>query len=277
MLLGIIMAVDEGMHSLVLNKLAEIEEKYGVKVLFAVESGSRAWGMHSPDSDYDVRFVYHHPTHRYLALNGVRKDVIEYKDDTFDLDMVGFDIYKYLRLLKSSNPTCIEWLYSPIRYIHPKRELYRCHLAEVMVEEKNDVALWHHYQSMGKQNYKKYVENNDAPLPKKYLYACRGIINALYVEQTQKIPDVDFETTLKGTDVSDAVRMEITKLIAQKKSQWELNKGRKIPVLDEFIKRELSARGPENLYVTKVDTTEFNRIIFDIHYNLTDVMYEHKL
>ena len=102
------------MEKLIKTKLKEIEEKEKIKILHCVESGSRAWGFASPDSDYDVRFIYARPKDYYLRLDKIR-DVIECQlDDTFDIN--GWDISKALSLLHKSNPTLFEWNSSPIVY-----------------------------------------------------------------------------------------------------------------------------------------------------------------
>ena len=102
------------MNKIIEQKLKEIEEKENVKIILAVESGSRAWGFASPDSDYDVRFIYVRETKEYLKLNEIR-DVIEWQlDET--LDISGWDIKKALKLLYKTNPTLFEWFSSPIVY-----------------------------------------------------------------------------------------------------------------------------------------------------------------
>ena len=102
------------MNIFVPEKLREIENEYNVKVLLAVESGSRAWGFASPDSDFDVRFIYKRPRNEYLKLDQPR-DVIEIPiDDIWDVN--GWDLDKTLRLLYKSNPTLYEWINSPICY-----------------------------------------------------------------------------------------------------------------------------------------------------------------
>ena len=94
------------MKELITAKLTEIEKAKNVRVIHAVESGSRAWGFASPDSDYDVRFIYVHPKEFYLKLEKTR-DVIEWQlDETLDIN--GWDLQKALRLLHSSNPTLFE-------------------------------------------------------------------------------------------------------------------------------------------------------------------------
>ena len=108
------MDISSKMQNVIEEQLKEIEEKENVKIIYCVESGSRAWGFASPDSDYDVRFIYVRNKEDYLKLNKNR-DVIEWRlDDVLDIN--GWDIQKALRLLYKSNPTLIEWSMSPIVY-----------------------------------------------------------------------------------------------------------------------------------------------------------------
>lgn len=102
------------MQQLIVKKLEEIERQDHVRILLAVESGSRAWGFASEDSDYDVRFIYVRPRNDYLRLEKFR-DVIELPLEG-ELDINGWDLDKTLRLLRSSNPTLFEWFSSPIVY-----------------------------------------------------------------------------------------------------------------------------------------------------------------
>lgn len=102
------------MRKIIETKLKEIEKKENVRIIYAVESGSRAWGFASPDSDYDVRFIYVRPKDYYLRLDKT-KDVIEWQlDETFDIN--GWDLQKALRLLHGSNPTLFEWNNSSTQY-----------------------------------------------------------------------------------------------------------------------------------------------------------------
>ena len=102
------------MQEIIKEKLLEIESRENVKIIAAIESGSRAWGFASPDSDYDVRFIYFRPEDEYLRLEKTR-DVIEWQlDDVLDIN--GWDIKKTLQLLHNSNPTVFEWCGSPIVY-----------------------------------------------------------------------------------------------------------------------------------------------------------------
>lgn len=96
------------------EKLEEIEEKENVMILLAVESGSRAWGFASPDSDYDVRFIYVRSIEEYLRLDE-QKDVIDWQlDDVLDIN--GWDLKKALVQFRRGNATLFEWSNSPIVY-----------------------------------------------------------------------------------------------------------------------------------------------------------------
>ena len=102
------------MRDRILHQLQQLEKTEGITILHAVESGSRAGGFPSPDSDYDVRFIYVRSCEAYLRLEK-RRDVLELPIDE-ELDISGWDLDKALRLLHGSNPTLFEWCQSPIVY-----------------------------------------------------------------------------------------------------------------------------------------------------------------
>ena len=141
--------------------LTQLEKDNNIKILFAVENGSRAWGMASIDSDYDVRFVYYRPTENYISLNQ-QKDVINIAYDKDMnvceahgslIDISGFDIFKYLKLLASSNPTSIEWLNSHFVYLGNNN----ISLKKYMNTHFNQEKLFKHYFSLFNNNYKVYT------------------------------------------------------------------------------------------------------------------------
>ena len=98
--------VAEAVRTRVEAELSRLETEHQVTVLFACESGSRAWGFASPDSDYDVRFLYVHRLPWYLQVEPGR-DVIERPLDD-ELDVCGRELRKALYLLRRSNPTLLE-------------------------------------------------------------------------------------------------------------------------------------------------------------------------
>lgn len=175
------------MSRLVPEKLREIEDQYDVKVLWAVESGSRAWGFESPDSDFDVRFIYCHKRDYYLQLNPER-DVIELPiDDTWDVS--GWDLDKALKLLYKSNPTLFEWLQSPIIY-HQTDFIERIRpLADQYFSEKRTL---YHYLNTAKNQMRTYLSDSKIK-PKKYFYALRPILACRWIEKYQTIPPILFD------------------------------------------------------------------------------------
>ena len=158
----------------VVAELERMERAEDVRVLLAVESGSRAWGFASPDSDFDVRFVYVRPVEHYLRLEPAR-DVLEWRVDEV-LDVDGWDADKALRLLRGSNPSLFEWLASPIVYAEdPVFAVVR----ELAAACFSPVASAHHYLSMGR-NHLAALAGETVRL-KKCLYTMRAILAARWV------------------------------------------------------------------------------------------------
>lgn len=139
--------VDAAMRTRVKLVLQDVEERYQVKVLYACESGSRGWGFASPDSDYDVRFLYVHRPEWYLRVEPQR-DVIELPIDD-ELDVCGWEWRKALGLLKRANPTLIEWLDSPVVY-QEDRETASALRTAVPTWFSPSKARWH-YLSMARK------------------------------------------------------------------------------------------------------------------------------
>lgn len=123
--------------------LEQIEAKYKIKILYACETGSRACGFPSPDSDYDIRFIYRHERDWYLTLNN-QKDTIEFMDG--DLDITGWDLRKSLNLLKKSNVPLIERFQSPIQYFADKN--FKAEFKKLIEEYYSPTASFYHHYSL---------------------------------------------------------------------------------------------------------------------------------
>jgi len=234
------------MKDKIIKIIKDLEAEYKIRVLFCIENGSRAWGMESENSDYDVRFVYIQDKYEYLKLNR-KPDVIS---KTYDaegnpcppkgcmIDIEGFDIYKYLGMLSKSNPTMIEWLFSPITY----KGVVPLDLKLIVARNVNNTALYFHYKSMCRTNYLKYIKSNSEVTYKKYLYAMRGLINAKYVVEYKTIPPVKFMMALELTTL---VPLNITKrikeIITLKKTGKEKSIVENIVKFDEYIESELKS------------------------------------
>ena len=208
------------MQNVIEEQLKEIEEKENVKIIYCVESGSRACGFASPDSDYDVRFIYVRNKEDYLKLNKNR-DVIEWRlDDVLDIN--GWDIQKALRLLYKSNPTLIEWSMSPMVYkTTPQWEKISGIVSQYFLE-KTGV---YHYLSMAKGNYREYLKTDEVKL-KKYFYVIRPILACKWILDKKTAPPMLFS--------------EINRLLEIKKQTSELGKGKRIDVINDYIEKELA-------------------------------------
>jgi len=216
------------------NKLNEIEQKENVTILFAVESGSRAWGFASPDSDFDVRFVYkRNNINDYLKLESIR-DVIEWElNDIYDIN--GWDLNKTLKLVHNSNPVIFEWANSPIVYKEtPFLEEFRNFIKPYFMTIKGA----HHYLHMAERNYEMYLDDEDVKL-KKYFYVLRPILALKYVLHNKTNPPMLFDELVMAELKEETVKEEVKKLLERKKNSSELGAARKISVLNDYIQKEL--------------------------------------
>lgn len=223
------------MKTQILETLLRMEEEEGVTVLYAAESGSRAWGFASTDSDYDVRFIYKRPVRDYLRLS-VPRDVIE-RPIVNDLDVSGWDLLKALRLFQKSNPSLMEWLFSPIVYL--ERESFAGQLRKWTEEHYSHHRLVQHYLSMAKGNYRTHLEGKAEIQLKKYLYVLRPLLCIQWVEQRKSTPPTSVWRVLEGIDLPSAVSSGIVELLYRKQQASELGQSNPHPVLEHFIQHEL--------------------------------------
>lgn len=221
------------MNGIIQNKLNEIEKSEKVKILFCAESGSRAWGFASPDSDYDVRFVYVREKEYYLKLDETR-DVIEWQlDDTLDIN--GWDLQKALRLLHKSNPTLFEWNSSPIVYrITPEWKKVSA-AADKYFRRKSGL---YHYLSTAKGNYREYLKTDTVRL-KKYFYVLRPILACKWILDKQTPPPMPFKT-LSDCYLKAPIKPLVENLLALKINSPEIGTGKRIDEINEYIETELS-------------------------------------
>lgn len=178
------------MKKQILKLIKETEKKYNIKIIWAIESGSRAWGFASEDSDYDIRCTHISKLDDYLGLNQAPQQV-NMKTDVLDLE--SWDIKKFAELSIKSNPQIAEWLRSPIVYIDsPIRNKLKKYFDEGCSLE----FLRQHYIRMAKQNYKKYLGLGTSHSCKKYLYVLRGIACANYIKKENKLPPLPYKEVI---------------------------------------------------------------------------------
>lgn len=224
------------------NRLTTLEREHEVRVLFAVESGSRAWGFPSPDSDYDVRFVYVHRRDHYLRIDGhTERDVIE-QPIVDEIDLAGWDLPKALGLLRRSNPGMVEWLHSPIVYRADEATLAQ--FRELLVRCFRPISGVHHYLSMARTNHRDWLGRDEVRL-KKYLYVIRPLLAARFIASELQPAPMLFRELLSLLD-DRTVLSEIEELLQAKAQTSELGVGPARPILENWIASEL-ARAESNI------------------------------
>lgn len=220
------------MRDLILQKLREIEETERVTILHAVESGSRAWGFPSPDSDYDVRFIYVRHREEYLHLEK-RRDVIEIPIHEV-LDINGWDLDKTLRLLHGSNPTLFEWSQSPI--VYKTTELFQSFLPTIQGYFAAKSGLWH-YLSTAEGNYREYLKGKIVRA-KKYFYVLRPLLACRWILERGTPPPMRF-TELVESQLEPKLRPVVGSLLSLKMETPEVGEVPRINALNEFIETNL--------------------------------------
>lgn len=217
----------------ILDKLKQIEEQYNVRILFACESGSRAWGFDSSNSDYDVRFIYVHKLAWYLSTMEHR-DVIEQIDG--DLDCSGWELRKALRLLAKGNPPLLEWLNSPI--VYKKDDPFLDQLKIEATKCFSPKTAIYHYMGMAKRNYNQYIKDKAYVKQKKYLYVIRPLLACMAIQEQGKMPPTHMDLYMDVLKPYTAYR-EVVALINAKKAGLELATAPSSQVLNDFIEETL--------------------------------------
>ena len=217
----------------ILTQLHNIESSMNVRILLAVESGSRAWGFASPDSDYDVRFVYARPEEDYLRLEEVR-DVIELPiDDALDIN--GWDLNKTLRLIYKGNPTIFEWMSSPIVYIDSDyAEKLRVATRDYFFRK----GALYHYVSMAEGNYREYLKG-DMVRAKKYFYVLRPVLACRWILDRGTPPPMAFGELMEA-ELPDELRSTVEELLDIKMNSPEVKLIPRIVVLNDYLDRSIT-------------------------------------
>ncbi len=217
-------------------EITSIEKHDDVVTLLAVESGSRAWGFPSIDSDYDVRFIYVHRPEWYLSVDlEARRDVIE-RPIRNDIDLSGWDVRKALQLFRKSNPPLLEWLQCPI--IYQERFSFAAKLRALVPVFYSPKATFFHYLHMAKGNVREYLRG-DTVWRKKYFYVLRPLLAMRWIEQGLGPVPIEFGRLLEATVSAPELRRAIDEVLELKKSGAELDEGPRISAISEFIEREM--------------------------------------
>lgn len=216
------------------SELATLAREQDLRVLYACESGSRAWGFASLDSDWDVRFIYVRPRDWYLSISE-RRDVVEAMLPD-DIDLAGWDLKKTLGLLLKSNPSLIEWLASPLVYAQDDGFMaeFRALAADYVSEERS----FRHYLHMAQGNWRHYLQGEEVPR-KKYLYVLRPVYACRWIERGLGAVPMEFDLLRKGVPGSAETEAEVDRLLVEKRQGSELGVGPRISAIHEFLGTEL--------------------------------------
>lgn len=226
--------VTQGTTTRIKAELARIERAEGIAILYACESGSRAWGFESGDSDYDVRFIYLRPTRWYLTVQS-KPDVIEKPIDD-KLDVSGWDVPKSLELLRKSNPPLLEWLQSPI--VYSQKSTFVDRVRELMNDYYSPISCMYHYLHMAENNFREYLKSQEVWI-KKYFYVLRPVLACIWIERGYGIVPIEFGKLVDRVVVDEGLRSEIDSLLEAKRNGAELGRGPRNPVISDFLEREL--------------------------------------
>lgn len=228
--------IDEQTRAKIMRLIAACEQEHKVKIVYAVESGSRAWGFPSPNSDFDVRFIYIHQKNWYLSINlETKKDTIEYPI-VDEIDLSGWDIRKALKLFLNSNPTFIEWIQSPIVYVDDG--FFVSNIKKLMPEIYSFAKGIYHYRSMATGNFSNNLQQEKVLL-KKYFYTLRPLLAAKWLQKHQSPAPLEFDELKNLLPKDDALLKEVNLLLERKKTSLEKEKISANRVLDKFICEEL--------------------------------------
>ena len=232
--------IDPAVRRRILDALDEIEAHHDVRVLFACESGSRGWGFASPDSDYDVRFVYVHRLPWYLRVEPQR-DVIELPISD-ELDVSGWELRKALGLLRRSNPTLLEWLDSPV--VYREHAAVGPRLRALAAEFFSPRRGRHHYLAMARKNFRGYLQGEQVRL-KKYLYVLRPLLAVRWIDRGLGMPPMRFADLATGVLDDRELLDEINALLEVKMRAGEAEYGPQRPRIHAFIAAALAGAAQE--------------------------------
>ena len=244
--------------------LSDLSQKKNVRILYACETGSRAWGFPSPDSDYDIRFIYMHEKDWYLSLSQ-KKDTIEHMDG--DLDITGWDLKKALTLLKKSNATLIERFQSPIEYYAVPG--FRDDFKKLIENYYSPTAVFFHHYSLAKKFWEEIKDKDEFKL-KSFFYLVRSLLSCSWIVQDKSVLPMHIEGLMKygEPEINDQLRT----LIALKAGVGEKYLHKKDDRLNSWIieKLEWLETNGQNLGVSKTDMGLINEFFLKILYAKAD-------
>lgn len=243
------------MQAEIMQRLCAIEKENNIKILYAIEPGSRGWGFASKDSDYDVRFIYTHPTDWYLSIED-KKDFIEVPINDL-LDINGWDIRKALLQFKKSNPTLMEWLSSPIVYFEGCSTAQR--MRELLPSYFSPVPTIYHYLHIARNKFEEVMSTDQVKI-KRYFYILRPILACMWIEKNNTTPPMEFSKLMAEQQLDDALVNEIYKLLEKKTAGLEIDIEPQSPIIIDFLKNKITHYDRYLKTVRKEKTSDYETL-----------------
>ncbi|WP_342434872.1 nucleotidyltransferase domain-containing protein [Paenibacillus sp. FSL H7-0442] len=224
------------MRETILRELRALEQAEQVRIVYACESGSRAWGFPSQDSDYDVRFIYVRPIEWYLSIFD-KRDVIERPISDL-LDINGWDLKKALQLFRKSNPPLLEWLQSPISYL--EQYAVADQIRAISPLTFSPKSCMYHYLNMARGNYRDYLQGEQVKI-KKYFYVLRPLLACSWIERHNSMPPMEFVELLEELIPAHTELYQVIEhLLDHKKAGEELDVEPQLSVVNDFIQQQIA-------------------------------------
>ncbi|WP_040949762.1 nucleotidyltransferase domain-containing protein [Gorillibacterium massiliense] len=225
----------QAIQKVITEQLDFLEQQEQIRILYACESGSRAWGFPSQDSDYDVRFIYIRQPDWYLSIFD-KRDVIE-RPISEKLDISGWDLRKALNLYRKSNPPLLEWLQSPIRYAEKHGAAKQ--LREISPLTFSPKSCMYHYLNMARGNYRMYLQGDRVKI-KKYFYVLRPVLACEWIERFNEMPPMEFDVLVDRLIPKDEELWHIIQqLLARKKAGDELDYEPRLNPINDYLEDRL--------------------------------------
>ncbi|WP_163970309.1 nucleotidyltransferase domain-containing protein [Oceanobacillus halotolerans] len=229
------------MQEIIQQTLKQIEKDHQIALLYACEAGSRSTGLASAQSDFDVRFIYVHPTSDYLTIDpvgtGNKRDVIETTPHP-SIEFSGWELTKALRLFRKSNPSLLEWLHSPIQYVQANSIIHA--MREMLTDLFNPKACIMHYLNMAKTNWRKIGHAEKAVTIKQLINVFRPILAAKWIQLENVFPPVNFHHLMDALILEDSLRKELKHIVDAKTNGDPLSFPReKLEIFSPYIENAL--------------------------------------
>lgn len=248
------------MKQMIVRKLQNLEKMHSIKIFFAVESGSRAWGFASKNSDYDVRFLYYHRPEWYFSLKKQTDAIVRMEDDNL-FDFAGWELKKTLTLLLKGNMSLYEWMHSPVVYLQTPEYDSFSQLAKEFYDPK---ALLFSYVSLAENNYKTLIKQHKIK-KKKYLYILRTLAACRWIERKKTPPPIVMNELKQVLHENTQIETALTELIETKKTGKETDTITPLTLVNTWIEKELTyyQKLAEQMPSIQKDSRLLSRFLYD--------------